>query len=326
MFSVSALGELLIDFTDAGTSAGGQRLFERNPGGAPANVLVALEKLGHRTAFLGKVGADMHGEFLRATLEEQGIDTRGLISDPDAFTTLAFVALSPDGEREFSFARKPGADTRITEGELARDVIAASRVFHVGSLSLTDEPARSATLAALACAREAGCVLSYDWPARLVVALVRSPQDVLVSDGEGLYLMESGEVQEVAVEDLPADRKDLCTVEVSKAFMDYMKRYGAPSSFLDILDLVAEVSQEYSWLITRMKYDNNTADGFGQLVLGLDPLHSELYVREPVSRQRISDSIRVIGQSMEEDPAGKIDFQTTHWDLYSKALVRRTVE
>ena len=162
MFSVSALGELLIDFTDAGTSAGGQQLFERNAGGAPANVLVALEKLGHKTAFLGKVGCDMHGEFLRATLEEQGIDTTGLISDPDAFTTLAFVALSPDGEREFSFARKPGADTRITEDELARDVIAASRVFHVGSLSLTDEPARSATLAALEIAHEEGCTLSYD--------------------------------------------------------------------------------------------------------------------------------------------------------------------
>lgn len=162
MFSVSALGELLIDFTDAGTSEGGQRLFERNPGGAPANVLVALERLGHKTAFLGKVGCDMHGEFLRATLEEQGIDTTGLISDPDAFTTLAFVALAPNGEREFSFARKPGADTRITADELARDVISSSRVFHVGSLSLTDEPARSATLAALAAAREAGCVLSYD--------------------------------------------------------------------------------------------------------------------------------------------------------------------
>lgn len=162
MFSVSALGELLIDFTDAGTSAGGQRLFERNPGGAPANVLVALERLGHKTAFLGKVGQDMHGEFLRATLEEQGIDTTGLVTDPDAFTTLAFVALAPNGEREFSFARKPGADTRITADELARDVIASSRVFHVGSLSLTDEPARSATLAALACARKAGCVLSYD--------------------------------------------------------------------------------------------------------------------------------------------------------------------
>lgn len=162
MFSVSALGELLIDFTDAGTSAGGQQLFERNAGGAPANVLVALQRLGHKTAFLGKVGCDMHGEFLRATLEGQGIDTRGLVSDPEAFTTLAFVALSPNGEREFSFARKPGADTRLTADELARDVIADSRVFHVGSLSLTDEPARSATLEALAAAREAGCVLSYD--------------------------------------------------------------------------------------------------------------------------------------------------------------------
>ena len=182
MFSVSALGELLIDFTDAGTSAGGQRLFERNAGGAPANVLVALQKLGHRTAFLGKVGDDMHGAFLRATLEGQGIDTRGLVSDPDAFTTLAFVALSADGEREFSFARKPGADTRITADELARDVIGDSRVFHVGSLSLTDEPARSATLAALDAAREAGCVLSYDpnyranlWPSvDAAVAQMRS--------------------------------------------------------------------------------------------------------------------------------------------------------
>ena len=93
MFSVSALGELLIDFTDAGISASGQRLFERNPGGAPANVLVALERLGHKTAFLGKVGCDMHGDFLRKTLEEQGVDTTGLISDPDTFTTLAFVSL-----------------------------------------------------------------------------------------------------------------------------------------------------------------------------------------------------------------------------------------
>ena len=182
MFSVSALGELLIDFTDAGTSAGGQRLFERNAGGAPANVLVALQKLGHRTAFLGKVGCDMHGEFLRATLEANGIDTTGLISDPDAFTTLAFVALSADGEREFSFARKPGADTRIAADELARGVIGDSRVFHVGSLSLTDEPARSATLAALDAAREAGCVLSYDpnyranlWPSvDAAVAQMRS--------------------------------------------------------------------------------------------------------------------------------------------------------
>lgn len=162
MFSVCALGELLIDFTDAGASASGQRLFERNAGGAPANVLVALERLGHRTAFLGKVGQDLHGDFLRTTLEAEGIDVTGLVADKDAFTTLAFVVLSEDGEREFAFARKPGADTRLTPDELARDVIASSRVFHVGSLSLTDEPARSATLAALACAREDGCVTSYD--------------------------------------------------------------------------------------------------------------------------------------------------------------------
>lgn len=162
MFSVCALGELLIDFTDAGTSPAGQRLFERNPGGAPANALVALQRLGHETAFIGKVGNDMHGAFLRRTLEQCGVDTTGLVMDDDVFTTLAFVALNAEGEREFSFARKPGADTCLAPDELARDVIAASRVFHVGSLSLTDEPARSATLAALDVAREAGCTLSYD--------------------------------------------------------------------------------------------------------------------------------------------------------------------
>ncbi len=213
MFSVSALGELLIDFTDAGTSAGGQRLFERNPGGAPANVLVALERLGHKTAFLGKVGQDMHGEFLRATLEEQGIDTTGLVTDPDAFTTLAFVALAPNGEREFSFARKPGADTRITADELARDVIAISRVFHVGSLSLTDEPARSATLAALACAREAGCVLSYDpnyranlWPSvEAAMDQMRSvvPQmDLMKLSGEECELLTGEKDPEAAAASL----------------------------------------------------------------------------------------------------------------------------
>ncbi len=162
MFHVTALGELLIDFTDAGTSASGQKLFERNPGGAPANVLVALERLGLSTAFIGKVGQDMHGDFLRATLEANAINTDGLISDPDYFTTLAFVALSPDGERTFSFARKPGADTQLRTSELREDIISQSKVFHVGSLSLTNEPARSATIAALKVAKVAGCVMSYD--------------------------------------------------------------------------------------------------------------------------------------------------------------------
>ena len=150
MFDVTALGEVLIDFTEAGTSGNGTSLFERNPGGAPANVLVALQHLGHPTAFMGKVGCDMHGDFLRGVLESEGIDCTGLISDPNFFTTLAFVALAPTGERTFSFARKPGADTQISPDDLARDVIANSKVFHVGSLSLTDEPARTATIVAIA--------------------------------------------------------------------------------------------------------------------------------------------------------------------------------
>lgn len=162
MTDVCALGEVLIDFTDAGVSAAGQKLFERNPGGAPANMLVALQRLGHQSAFVGKVGADMHGEFLRATLEEYGIDLRGLISDSAYFTTLAFVALDEHGDRSFSFARKPGADTRLTPDELDKALIGASKVFHIGSLSLTDEPARSATLTALEAAQTAGCVMSYD--------------------------------------------------------------------------------------------------------------------------------------------------------------------
>lgn len=162
MYSVTALGEVLIDFTDHGISANGQKLFERNPGGAPANVLVALQKLGHKTAFIGKVGTDMHGEFLRQTIEENGINCEGLISDPNFFTTLAFVALDEHGDRSFSFARKPGADTQLTADELPHNVIANSKVFHVGSLSLTDEPARTATIEALKIADEAGCVMSYD--------------------------------------------------------------------------------------------------------------------------------------------------------------------
>lgn len=162
MIDVTALGEVLIDFTDAGISASGQKLFERNPGGAPANVLVACRRLGRTAAVIGKVGQDMHGEFLRDVLDAEGIDTRDLVSDPDAFTTLAFVALSEDGERSFSFARKPGADTRLRSGEVDRALIEESRVFHIGSLSLTDEPARSATMVALARAKTAGCILSYD--------------------------------------------------------------------------------------------------------------------------------------------------------------------
>lgn len=162
MIDVTALGEILIDFTPCGKSETGQRIFEQNPGGAPANVLACLSKCGKQTAFIGKVGKDMHGLYLKEVLEKNLISTDGLVVDADVFTTLAFVALSDAGERSFSFARKPGADTCLTSEEVNEELIRNSRVFHIGSLSLTTEPAKSATFKALQIAREAGCMISYD--------------------------------------------------------------------------------------------------------------------------------------------------------------------
>lgn len=162
VYDVVALGEILIDFTPCGKSEAGQRLFEQNPGGAPANVLAALSKFGRKTAFIGKVGKDMHGSFLKEVLVENEISTEGLVEGEDAFTTLAFVALSDSGERSFSFARKPGADTCLTEDEVKKELIKESKVFHIGSLSLSAEPVKSTTLRALELAKEAGCMISYD--------------------------------------------------------------------------------------------------------------------------------------------------------------------
>ena len=122
-----------------------RQLFEQNPGGAPANLLTAASHMGYRTAFIGKVGTDMHGAFLKKTLEKEGIDTRALVEDPATFTTLAFVEINENGERNFSFARKPGADTQLRKEELDRELLSDCRIFHFGSLSLTDEPSRSAT-------------------------------------------------------------------------------------------------------------------------------------------------------------------------------------
>ena len=162
MNDITALGEYLIDFTPCGTSEGGQRIFEQNPGGAPVNVLTAISKLNLSTAFIGKVGNDMHGRFLKDILIKEGIKTEGLVLSDDVFTTLAFVALDEHGDRDFSFARKPGADTMLTKEEVNTDLIRNSKLFHIGSLSLTDNPAREATIFALETAKEAGCTISYD--------------------------------------------------------------------------------------------------------------------------------------------------------------------
>ncbi|MBE7005838.1 MAG: carbohydrate kinase [Ruminococcaceae bacterium] len=161
-FDVVALGELLIDFTSCGLSSQGNPLLEANPGGAPCNVLAMLRKLGRSCAFLGKVGADSFGDQLEAAIVEAGIDPRGLRRDPEIPTTLAVVHTKPDGDRSFSFYRKPGADVRLAPEDLDEALIRDSRIFHFGSLSLTDEPVRSATHRALALAREAGAMITYD--------------------------------------------------------------------------------------------------------------------------------------------------------------------
>lgn len=159
---IAALGELLIDFTEAGYSKDVMKLFEQNPGGAPANLLTVASHMDYKTAFIGKVGTDMHGAFLKKTLQKEGIDTNSLIEDENYFTTLAFVEIDENGERNFSFARKPGADTQLRKEELDKELLRNCKIFHFGSLSLTDEPARSATLEAVKTAKEAGALISYD--------------------------------------------------------------------------------------------------------------------------------------------------------------------
>ncbi len=161
-YDVVAMGEMLIDFTMNGQSTQGNNLFEACPGGAPCNVLAMLSKLGRKTGFIGKVGNDQFGHLLKETIEEIGIDSSGLVMDDKIHTTLAFVHTFPDGDREFSFYRQPGADMMLKEEEVDFGLIQNARLFHFGTLSMTDEPARSATWKALEVARKAGCLISFD--------------------------------------------------------------------------------------------------------------------------------------------------------------------
>ena len=162
LYDVTALGELLIDFTENGTSPQGNPLLEANPGGAPCNVLAMLERLGKKTAFIGKVGKDMFGDQLRRAVEEVGINTQNLMTDEEVHTTLAFVHTYPDGDRDFSFYRNPGADMMLKKDEISKDLIENSRIFHFGTLSSTHEGVREATRYAIDLAKQAGCIISFD--------------------------------------------------------------------------------------------------------------------------------------------------------------------
>ncbi len=161
-YDVIALGELLIDFPMNGKSEQGNNLFEACPGGAPCNVLALLNKMGKKTAFVGKVGQDQFGTLLRDTITEAGIDASHLVMDDSVNTTLAFVHTYPDGDREFSFYRNPGADMMLTEDEVDSDFIKEAKIFHFGTLSMTHDGVRAATKKAVDAAKEGGCLISFD--------------------------------------------------------------------------------------------------------------------------------------------------------------------
>lgn len=209
-YDVTALGELLIDFTENGNSEQGNPLMEANPGGAPCNMLAMIQKLGGTTAFIGKVGKDMFGRQLKTAVEAVGIDTRNLMEDEEVHTTLAFVHTFPDGDRDFSFYRNPGADMMLTKEEIQEDLIRNSKVFHFGTLSSTHEGVRKATRYAIDVAKEAGCLVSFDpnlrpplWKiledARKEIEYGLSKTDILkISDNEVEFLCGTSDYDEGA--------------------------------------------------------------------------------------------------------------------------------
>jgi fructokinase len=208
-YDVVTFGDILIDFTDFG-DRDGITLFARNPGGANANVAAAVARLGGRTAFIGKVGTDLLGTYLKEVMEKYNVDVSGLVMDGNYFTTMSFVKLAPDGERVFSFARKLGADTQIRKEELNGDILDNTKIFATGSLALTDEPARSTCFAAVQEAKDHGSIIAYDpnyraslWPdEKTAVQHMRSMipyVDIMkISDEETLLMTDHQDPAEAA--------------------------------------------------------------------------------------------------------------------------------
>jgi fructokinase len=203
MYDVTALGELLIDFTPSGVNEWGIALFGRNPGGAPANMLAMNNKLGGKTAFIGKVGDDEFGRYLEKTLQSAGIATAGLVKDGAYLTTLAIVQLSESGDRSFSFYRREGADLMLRWGEVRRELIESSAIFHFGSVSLSGQPCRDTVHEAVRYAKSKGKIISYDpnyrpflWPdestAKTEISALLGSADILKVSEEEMVLL-SGE-------------------------------------------------------------------------------------------------------------------------------------
>lgn len=217
---VTALGELLIDFTENGLSGQGNPLLEANPGGAPCNVLSMLQNYGRKTAFIGKVGNDMFGRMLTEAVKSVGIDVRGLKTDPEIHTTLAFVHTFENGDRDFSFYRNPGADMMLKKTEVDTDLIRDSKIFHFGTLSSTDTEVREATRYAIDAAKEAGDIITFD--PNLRPPLWRSMDD---AKGEIEYGLARCDVLKISDNEV----EFMCgTDDYDKGAQTLIDKYGIP--------------------------------------------------------------------------------------------------
>lgn len=225
-YDVVSLGELLIDFTENGTSPQGNPILEANPGGAPCNVLAMLNRLGKRTAFIGKVGDDMFGRMLAAEVEKSGTDIKNLVFDGKVHTTLAFVHTKPDGDRDFSFYRNPGADMMLTKDEVMEDVIKAGRIFHFGTLSSTHEGVREATRHAIGVAKQNGLLVSFD--PNLREPLWESLEDARKEIEYGLSKCDILKISDNEVEFMSG------TADYEKGAAIIRERYGIPLMFVTL--------------------------------------------------------------------------------------------
>ncbi len=225
-YDVTALGELLIDFTENGTSEQGNPILEANPGGAPCNVLAMLNRLGKKTAFIGKVGDDMFGRMLAGEVEKSGTDISNLVFDERVHTTLAFVHTKPGGDRDFSFYRNPGADMMLKKEEVKDDLIKSSRIFHFGTLSSTHEGVREATRHAIEVAKQNGCLVSFD--PNLREPLWESLEDAKREIAYGLSKCDILKISDNEVEFMTG------TTDYAKGAAILRETYGIPLIFVTL--------------------------------------------------------------------------------------------
>ncbi|CAF1847153.1 probable fructokinase-4 [Brassica napus] len=232
---IVSFGEMLIDFvpTVSGVSLSEAPGFIKAPGGAPANVAIAVARLGGRAAFVGKLGDDEFGHMLAGILKQNGVSAEGINFDTGARTALAFVTLRSDGEREFMFYRNPSADMLLRPDELNLDLIRSAKVFHYGSISLIVEPCRSAHLKAMEVAKEAGALLSYDpnlrlplWPSKeeakkQILSIWDKAEVIKVSDEELMFLTGSDNVDDETALSLWHDNLKLLLVTLGEKGCNY---------------------------------------------------------------------------------------------------------